>query len=60
VTDSFAAAFDGPLVSLGRHRLRGLSAPHELFAPFVPGYAKGERPPGHEAPAKNPLVEATE
>jgi adenylate cyclase len=55
VTDSFATAFDGPLVSLGRHRLRGLSTPHELFAPFVPGYAAADR-----APAANPLAEATE
>src|SRR5262249_60633920 len=31
VTDAFAAAFEGPLISLGRHRLRGLSEPHELF-----------------------------
>jgi adenylate cyclase len=60
VTDSFATAFDGPLVSLGRHCLRGLSAPHELFAPFVPGYAKVERTPGRDAPAPNPLAEATE
>jgi adenylate cyclase len=55
VTDTFATAFDGPLVSLGHHRLRGLSTPHELFAPFVPGYAKVER-----TSASNPLAEASE
>ena len=33
VSDAFAAALGGGLVSLGRHRLRGLSTPHELFAP---------------------------
>jgi adenylate cyclase len=36
VTDDFARAYDGPLVSLGRHQLRGLTAPHELYAP-APG-----------------------
>ena len=60
VTDSFATAFERPLISLGRHRLRGLAAPHELFAPFVPGHAKVDRAPGHEAPASNPLAETTE
>ncbi|HXW29007.1 MAG TPA: adenylate/guanylate cyclase domain-containing protein [Xanthobacteraceae bacterium] len=58
VTDAFAMAFDGPLVSLGHHRLRGLSAPHELFG--VPGYAEVGRTPGHDAPAANPLAEASE
>jgi adenylate cyclase len=33
VTDDFARAFVGPLVSLGHHRLRGLATPHELYAP---------------------------
>jgi len=33
VTDTFANAFEGSLVSLGRHHLRGLTTPHELFAP---------------------------
>jgi adenylate cyclase len=60
VTDSFATTFDGPLVSLGCHRLRGLSAPHELFAPFVPPYAKVERTHAQNAPASNPWAEATE
>jgi len=60
VTDSFATAFEGPLISLGQHRLRGLSAPHELFAPLVPGHPKMERAPGHDAPASSPLAETTE
>jgi adenylate cyclase len=33
VSEAFAAALGGGLVSLGRHPLRGLSTPHELFAP---------------------------
>jgi adenylate cyclase len=33
MTDDFARAFAGPLVSLGRHALRGLALPHELYAP---------------------------
>jgi len=33
VSDDFAHACDAPLTSLGRHKLRGLSMPHELFAP---------------------------
>jgi adenylate cyclase len=33
VTDDFARAYGRPLRSLGRHQLRGLAAPHELFAP---------------------------
>jgi adenylate cyclase len=37
VTDDFARAYDGPLVSLGRHQLRGLAMPHELYAPAVRG-----------------------
>jgi adenylate cyclase len=33
VSGDFARAYGAPLRSLGRHRLRGLSASHELFAP---------------------------
>ena len=33
VSDTFAQAYGGPLRSLGTHELRGLSVPHELFAP---------------------------
>jgi adenylate cyclase len=33
VSDDFARAYGKPLTSLGRHQLRGLSEPHELFAP---------------------------
>jgi adenylate cyclase len=33
VSDDFARAYGQPLQSLGLHRLRGLSTPHELFAP---------------------------
>lgn len=33
VSDDFAAALGGGLASLGRHQLRGLATPHELFAP---------------------------
>ena len=60
VTDSFATAFEGPLISLGQHRLRGLSAPHELFAPLVPGHATVQRAPGHDGPASTPLAATTE
>lgn len=35
VSDEFARAYGRPLRSLGTHRLRGLAAPHELFAPVV-------------------------
>ena len=35
VSDDFARVYGKPLQSLGLHRLRGLSAPHELFAPQV-------------------------
>jgi adenylate cyclase len=35
VSDEFARAYGGPLRSLGTHQLRGLAAPHELFAPVV-------------------------
>ena len=33
VSDDFARAYGRPLTSLGRHELRGLAEPHELFAP---------------------------
>ncbi len=35
VSDEFARAYGGPLRSLGTHQLRGLAAPHELFAPAL-------------------------
>lgn len=35
VSDDFANAHGGRLKSLGRHQLRGLDLPHELFAPVV-------------------------
>jgi adenylate cyclase len=35
VSDNFADAYGGGLTSLGRHQLRGLEQPHELFAPMV-------------------------
>jgi adenylate cyclase len=35
VSDNFADAYGGALTSLGRHQLRGLGEPHELFAPMV-------------------------
>ena len=60
VTDSFAAAFAGPLISLGRHRLRGLSEPHELFAPSLPTHVAANRAPGHDAPVSRPFVQTTE
>jgi adenylate cyclase len=31
VSDNFSDAYGGPLTSLGRHQLRGLDLPHELF-----------------------------
>ena len=34
VTDDFARVFEAALRPLGRHVLRGLSTPHELFAPI--------------------------
>jgi adenylate cyclase len=34
VSDDFARAYDGPLKPLGRHELRGLATPHDLFAPL--------------------------
>jgi adenylate cyclase len=33
VTDDFVRAYGEPMRSLGCHQLRGLAAPHELFAP---------------------------
>jgi adenylate cyclase len=36
VSDDFARAYDGPLQPLGRHELRGLATPHDLFAPAPP------------------------
>jgi adenylate cyclase len=35
VSDNFADAYGGGLMSLGRHQLRGLEQPHELFAPML-------------------------
>jgi adenylate cyclase len=34
VSDDFARAYGGPLQPLGRHELRGLATPHDLFAPL--------------------------
>ena len=34
VSDHFARAYGKPLTSLGEHQLRGLTTPHELFAPL--------------------------
>jgi adenylate cyclase len=36
VSDDFARAYGEPLRPLGRHQLRGLAAPHDLFAPTAP------------------------
>jgi len=36
VSDDFARAYGEPLQPLGRHQLRGLATPHDLFAPIVP------------------------
>jgi adenylate cyclase len=36
VSDDFARAYGKPLPSLGRHQLRGLATPHDLYAPAVP------------------------
>jgi adenylate cyclase len=35
VSDNFAQAYGGTLKSLGRHQLRGLDLPHELFTPPI-------------------------
>jgi adenylate cyclase len=45
VSDDFARAYGGPLRPLGRHELRGLSMPHDLFAPTSPF----PLPKGHQA-----------
>jgi adenylate cyclase len=37
VSDDFARAYGEPLYPLGRHILRGLATPHDLFAPLPPG-----------------------
>jgi adenylate cyclase len=34
VSDDFARTYGKPLEPLGRHQLRGLATPHDLFAPF--------------------------
>jgi adenylate cyclase len=36
VSDDFANAYGKPLHPLGRHALRGLATPHDLFAPMLP------------------------
>ena len=36
VSDDFARAYGKPLPPLGRHQLRGLATPHDLYAPAVP------------------------
>jgi adenylate cyclase len=36
VSDDFERAYGKPLQPLGRHELRGLATPHELFAPIGP------------------------
>jgi adenylate cyclase len=35
VSDDFARAYGKPLHPLGRHELRGLATPHDLFAPTL-------------------------
>ncbi|HEX3423620.1 MAG TPA: adenylate/guanylate cyclase domain-containing protein [Sphingomicrobium sp.] len=35
LSDDFARVYKRPLTSLGRHPLRGLAKPHELFAPAI-------------------------
>jgi len=37
VSDDFARAYGEQLQSIGRHKLRGLATPHDLFAPLQPG-----------------------
>lgn len=37
VSDDFARAYGEQLHPLGRHTLRGLATPHDLFAPLPPG-----------------------
>jgi adenylate cyclase len=36
VSDDFANAYGKPLHPLGRHALRGLATPHDLFTPILP------------------------
>lgn len=36
VSDDFANAYGKPLYPLGRHVLRGLATPHDLFTPILP------------------------
>jgi adenylate cyclase len=40
VSTDFARAYGKPLHPLGRHELRGLAAPHDLFAPIFPSAAQ--------------------
>jgi class 3 adenylate cyclase len=35
VSDDFARSYGKPLHPLGRHVLRGLATPHELYAPVL-------------------------
>ena len=42
VSDDFARAYGGSLHPLGRHELRGLATPHDLFAPVPPSTLKTE------------------
>jgi adenylate cyclase len=37
VSDDFARAYGERLQPIGRHKLRGLATPHDLFAPLPPG-----------------------
>ena len=41
VSDDFARAYGKPLRPLGRHELRGLATPHDLFAPILPSPHNG-------------------
>ena len=40
VSDDFARSYGRPLHPLGRHVLRGLATPHELYAPVLPPSAR--------------------
>ncbi len=46
VSDDFARAYGRPLYSLGRHQLRGLATPHDLFSP-IPSQPGELRDPGN-------------
>ena len=46
VSDDFARAYGKPLYSLGRHQLRGLATPHDLFSP-IPSQPGELRDPGN-------------